>query len=309
MVLARVGAGSEVLAPVLDIAEWLLVGLGEPRDAQLFLLEHALVAEGASHVGRDDSHLGLLQPQALGEDAAYHVWHLGGANHDQLVGAMVPVGQHRLAFHGHHALARQVDPAVHDEVGPGGVFLEIPVRLQCDEYVVAPVLMDEISRGALGAVGVGVDWQFVVIDLDQFSDVFRLGPSRGERHGNGFADEADLAARQRGLRGWLVRGQRGVRRDVRGIGHHVAQHHAIPRRFGHAHVGDARVRDRTAEKCDFSQARHGHVGDEVTLAVQVPRVFLARHPRPHALAGGRGRARVLCHLLAPTLGSVTSNCA
>ncbi|KAG0906073.1 hypothetical protein G6F31_021857 [Rhizopus arrhizus] len=43
------------------------------------------------------------------------------------------------------------------------------------------------------------------------------------------------------------------------------------------------MRQRTAQERDFAQARHGHVGHEIALAVQMARVLLARHPRAHSL--------------------------
>ncbi|MNL29705.1 hypothetical protein D3C87_1513980 [compost metagenome] len=48
--LPRVGADDQMLTPILKIAEWGPVRLGQPGDAQIFGVQLPLVAEGATHV-------------------------------------------------------------------------------------------------------------------------------------------------------------------------------------------------------------------------------------------------------------------
>ncbi|CPO73642.1 Uncharacterised protein [Bordetella pertussis] len=283
MVLARIGAGRQVFTAVLDEAERALVGLGQPGHTELFLLQHALVAERAAHVGRHHPHAALFEVQALGQHAAYHVRHLRGADHHQLVGLVVPVGQHRLAFHGNHALPRQVDLAPDHHLGARGMFVEVAVGVQGDEHVVAPVLVHQVRRGLLRAGHVGIDRQVVIIDFHQLGMVFRLGARRRERHGHRLADEAHLAAGQRRLNRGLVGRQGRIGRDIARIAHHRAQHDLVAHALGHPHIGNARMRQRTAQECHLAQPGHGHVGHEVALAMQMARVLLAGNARPDSL--------------------------
>ena len=281
MVLARVRARRQVLAAVLDEAERPLEGLGQPGHAQFFLLQHALVAEGAAHVRRHHPHPTLFQVQALGQHAADHVRHLRGADHHQLVSLMVPVGQHRLALHRHHALPRQVDLAPHHHVRLRRQFVELLVDIERDEDVVAPLLVHEIALRRLGAGNVRVHRQVVVVDLDQFGVVLGLGAGRRDHHGDGFAHEPHLARCQRRLGRDLVARQRRVRHDVARVRHRLAHERLVGDLAGHAHRGDARMRQRAAQESDLAQSGHGHVGHEVALAMQVARVLLARNPRAH----------------------------
>ena len=127
-----------MLAPILDPAKRRLEFQREPRDAQLFGLQHAFVAEGAAHVGRDDAHAALRDPEMLGDRGPDHVRHLRRGIDHELVGARVPVRQHGLAFERVHHLARQAVAAPHHDRRGGGDLGDALVERRLQKQIVLP---------------------------------------------------------------------------------------------------------------------------------------------------------------------------
>ena len=84
MVLAAVGVGGELLAPVLDPAHRAAAAQREPGEADFLGQQDALVAEAAADVGRDHPDLALVEAEAFGEAGADDVRHLRGGVHHQL---------------------------------------------------------------------------------------------------------------------------------------------------------------------------------------------------------------------------------
>ena len=76
MVLAAIGAGREMLAAVLDPAHRMAATHRQPRQADFFRQQDALVAEAAADVGRNDADLALLHAEAFGKAAAHDMRHL-----------------------------------------------------------------------------------------------------------------------------------------------------------------------------------------------------------------------------------------
>ena len=64
MVLAAVGVGDELLAPVLDPAHRAAEAAREPAEADLLGQQDALVAEAAADVGRDDADRACVEAEA-----------------------------------------------------------------------------------------------------------------------------------------------------------------------------------------------------------------------------------------------------
>ena len=151
VMLARIGARHEVLAPVLDIAERPAEFEREPGDAQFFRLQHAFVAEAAAHVGRDHAHLPLFDAEKLRKAGANDVRHLGRGVDHELVAAVVPVGQHRLAFHRHHGLARERDLARDHDRRVLALGRKAAVVVEREEAVVVPFLVDPHAASARAA--------------------------------------------------------------------------------------------------------------------------------------------------------------
>jgi hypothetical protein len=70
-------------------------------------MHNDLVAEPAANVGRDHPHLTVIDAEELRQSHADDMRHLGRIVDDQLVAALVPMRQDRLAFHRHHRLTVQ----------------------------------------------------------------------------------------------------------------------------------------------------------------------------------------------------------
>src|SRR5207237_4685189 len=66
-VLAAVGIRRELLAPVLEPANWHAELFREPAEAHFFGQQDALVAEAAADVRRDDAYRALVDAEAFRE--------------------------------------------------------------------------------------------------------------------------------------------------------------------------------------------------------------------------------------------------
>src|SRR2546427_575697 len=78
-------ASGAVLAPVLDPAQRSAEFFGRPRERPLLAEQHALVAEPAADVGRDDADAALVEAETFGEPGAHDVRLLGRRVHHELV--------------------------------------------------------------------------------------------------------------------------------------------------------------------------------------------------------------------------------
>jgi len=287
VMLAAVGVGDQVLAPVLDPAHRMPAAERKPTDADLLRREDALVAETAADVGRDHPHLAVLEAQAVGQAGAHDVRHLGRAVDGELLEAAVPERDHALALDRRHALAGRAQLARH---GDRGRCRRRPVaRLDesLEEDVVAPVLMQQ--RRARPAPFEHVMDRGQLLELDDHArrDVLRLGAARGEAHGDQLADLADLAPGQRRLVGDLEARQAGDRRDRLHLGHVVRREDRAPVRIRHPDAADLRMRHRAAREGNLFHPGQADVGDELPAAAHVAVVFLADQPTadapvPHA---------------------------
>jgi len=101
--------------------------------------------------GGDDAHLFLRHAQKERNRRADHVRHLGGGVHHQLFGSMIPFSQYRNALHGEHALARQVQFAMHDPVCLCRHVVKILVHVQRNEHIVFPARVQSMLPAASGS--------------------------------------------------------------------------------------------------------------------------------------------------------------
>ena len=111
VMLAAIGAGRQMLAPILDPAHRMAATHGEPAEADFFGQQNALVAETAADIRRDHADLALVEAEAAGKSGAHDVRHLAGGINRQLIEAAVPDRDHAATFHRCHALARGADLA------------------------------------------------------------------------------------------------------------------------------------------------------------------------------------------------------
>ena len=77
VVLATVGAGDQVLAPVFDPAHRALEFHRQPGDDNFFRHQIALVAKAATDIRRNHAQLREIDAEAFGQARADHVRHLG----------------------------------------------------------------------------------------------------------------------------------------------------------------------------------------------------------------------------------------
>ena len=280
MVLAGVGAGGEVFAPVLDPAQRPAGAHRRPGDRDLLGLKHALVAEASAHVGRDDPHVRLVQPEELREPGANEVRHLGGGVHHELSRALVAPGEHRLALHRHHALARGAVLALDDDGGALSHRFDVPVCRGGQEEVVVPFVVHAGAAGAACRETVGDRRQRFEVELHRLGDVLGLGPGRSDAQRHALAREAHLAAREGRMVGGLVGGQTRLRADGAHPLHVAGREHPACESLGDGDGTDAGVGEGASHERDLPLAGEGEVPDELRLAGQMPGVFLAGDASP-----------------------------
>ncbi len=142
MVLAAIGVGGQVLAPVLQPADRVAAAQCEPREGHVLGEQDRLVAEAAADIRRDDADAPLLDPEAFGKAVAHDMRHLAGGVDHELVEAVIEIHHGAAALDRRHALTTRRDGARHlDRRVEGALDAHIDQGLQ--EDVVAPVLVDE----------------------------------------------------------------------------------------------------------------------------------------------------------------------
>ncbi len=98
------GGGERVLA-VLGPFDGSVQSQGRRGGGDLLAADDALLAEAAAHVGDDDAHGPFVQPQAAGRHRPYLVRGLTGRLEEQLLLAVVPVGDGAAGLQGQCVLA------------------------------------------------------------------------------------------------------------------------------------------------------------------------------------------------------------
>src|SRR5581483_3852119 len=105
VMLAAVGIGGEILAPVLDPLEGRSKLARTPGEGHLLRQQDALVAEATAHVGRHHADLALVDAEALRQPRAHDVGLLRRGVDNELAEARVPAGNDAAALHRAHYLA------------------------------------------------------------------------------------------------------------------------------------------------------------------------------------------------------------
>ncbi len=109
VMLPAVGAGDQMLAPVLDPAHGMAALHGEPGQADFLRQQNPFMAEAAADIGRDDADPALLQAEAIAQTIAHDMRHLAAAVEGELIEPVVEGRHHATAFQGGHALPRGGD--------------------------------------------------------------------------------------------------------------------------------------------------------------------------------------------------------
>jgi hypothetical protein len=207
---------------------------------------------------------------------------------DQLVGPVIPVGDDGLAFKRHHRLPRHGHFALDHDGGIARMLLEAVVVVERQEEIVVPILVHARIGRAACRMRVDQRRKLVEIELDLFGEILGGGARRRDGHGDKLADKAHLALRQRVLHRRFVARHRARRRYRIDAGQIGSDEH---RGFAVRRLGDAAqdgVRHGAAQESHLALVRQDDVGDIVAAAAEKAVVFLAGHPRAHAL---------ICHRL------------
>ena len=169
--LAVVARGGEVLAPPLDPLHGPPEAEGDGRHEELLVIDGALRAEAAPHVGGEHPHLLGRDPEDHGHGVAHEVGVLGGRPDDQQAGLGVPVSEDAARLDRHGRDPRMAELFLHDQVGGRESPLDVagaPAR--DDGGVVGPV-----GVNPLGAAGGGLGRRHrrerVVVDHDPVEGV------------------------------------------------------------------------------------------------------------------------------------------
>ena len=206
IVLAAVGAGGEMLAPILDPPYRVSAVHCQPAKAHLFRQEDPFVSEAAADIGRDDTHLPLLEAQATGKPGTDDVRHLAGRIERELFEPRVPQRDHAAAFDWRHALPRRSDLAGHlDRCIQCLADVDIHERLK--EDIVGPMVMHKGRFRRARREHVVHGRQFFQIERDRAGDILGLRTGRRDAHREKLTDEAHLVGRERGLLGDLEAAQ------------------------------------------------------------------------------------------------------
>ena len=218
MVLARIGAGDQMLAAILGPAERLLARERQPGDGEFLRLQLAFVAEAAADIGRRHPDGRLRDLQELAKAGADQMRDLGGGVHDELPGAVIPPGQQTLALHRVHHLAGAGELQVDAHRGVFRHRSDAAVELGLQEQIVAPVFVQQRSTRVASGGNRGDRGELLVLHLDGLGEVLGLGPGLGHAHGDDLADMAHAVARDRRILRHLVAGDRGAGDDRQNSG-------------------------------------------------------------------------------------------
>ena len=126
--LAVVARGGEVLAPTLDPLHGPPEAEGDGRHEELLVIDGALRAEAAPHVGGEHPHLLGRDPEDHGHRVAHEVGILGGRPDDQQAGLGVPVGEDAARLDRHGGDPRMAELFLDDQVGGGKGPLDVAGR-------------------------------------------------------------------------------------------------------------------------------------------------------------------------------------
>ena len=93
MVLAAIGAGGQMLAPILDPAHRMSAPHSQPAQAHFFRQQYSLIAEAAADIRRNDADLPFVESEASGKPGAHDVRHLARGVERELRQAACPTSR------------------------------------------------------------------------------------------------------------------------------------------------------------------------------------------------------------------------
>ena len=296
VMLAAVGVGGQVLAPVLDPLQRDAELARRPRQRHLLGAQDALVAEAAADIGRHHADLALVDAEAFGEAGADDVGLLRRGVHDELAEPRVPLRDHAAPLERAHDLARGPQLPRDGVGGLGFGCLEVRLHVGDEEQVIAPGLVHQRCAGLAAIEHVGHDGQRLEVELDRGRQILGLRPRRRDAHGHELADVAHLARGEDRLGRGLEARQRRVGADRQHAREVRGDEDAVAKLGRDADRLDARVCQRAAQERHLQHARQLDVADILAAPAHVAVVLLAHEPRADALVDD-----VPCHALLPRL--------
>jgi hypothetical protein len=277
VMLPAIGVGGQVLAAILDPAHGMIDTQSQRRERDLFAAEHALVAEAAADVGRDDADVAVVEAQALAQPGLHRMGELRGGDDGEQPQTRIAIGEDAAPFHRQHAVARGADLARDRDVRRLG-HLRHPAGVlgERDEDVVLPAFVHERRARLLGGKHVGHRRELVVVDTHPARDVLGFRARPRHAHGDDLAHEAQLVGRQDRLGRDLEPAQRRIGRDRLDAGKVLRGDDRVLELVRHRHAAQAGMRDRAAHERHVAGPGHADVGDVLPLPAQEPLILLAQ---------------------------------
>ena len=280
--VARVIAGEQVLAAVLDPFHRPAELARRERDQEILRIELAAHAEAAADVGLDHGDGVLGEAHLLRQDGAVVEGHLGGAMHGEMAAPRIPFGEQAARLHRHRCEALHLEMFA---ANIGGV-LERSIRIaaQCRERADAVAAAGLEQQARVGARRSAARDRGQRFDGEGDGIQRVLGERRavGHHHGDGLTDVAHFLGGDHRLlevrvfrQQFLPHGDDGDRAqspaDVSRREHGV---HAGTLQCGRRlDVADTAVRHRAAQDRGM-QAHFGrHVVDELAAAAQEAQIL------------------------------------
>ncbi len=198
--LVAVERGGQVLLPVLGPAHRAAQPQRGGGHGHLLPADHALEAEPSADVRGDHPDLPLRQAERLRDPGPDLVRDLGGDVHDQLVVAVVPLGQAGASLQRQRGDPRAGERGAHGQrrLGEDGGEPVVVEHQQVDQAVALGLLVQPGRGRGFGLLDAGHRGQRSPVHLDQLDRV--LGPVGivGDHHRHRLADEPDRLAGQDG---------------------------------------------------------------------------------------------------------------
>ena len=149
--------------------------------------------------------------QTFGKTGTNEMRHLGRRMNDELSGAMIPERENALAFERMHGLARAGDLEIDGDRRRRGDRLDAAVERRFQKEIVAPAVVQLHGVGLASALTGDDGRQFVIIDLDEFGQIFGSRAIFAHAHRDRLADEPNLFPGKHRIFRDLVTGNRRTR--------------------------------------------------------------------------------------------------
>ena len=148
--LAAVRVRAQMLAAILQPADGMVHLQGQPSERHLLPAQQSLVPEAPAHIRRDDPHRAVVEPKALAKPGLNGMRELRRGDEREIAQPQVAIGDDAASFHRKHAVPGGADFPRHlDRRGLGNLIHRAIFR-ECDEDIVAPLLVHQWSAGFQG---------------------------------------------------------------------------------------------------------------------------------------------------------------